>query len=409
MKSTRVDRLPGMRDATGATYQRLRNTQDALSAFAGRRGYEFLDTPVLEETELFVRKSGGELTSRLYTFVGPGGHRVSLRPEFTSSVIRHFIQERQGLTTPVRWRYAGPVFRHEQEDGGTRRQFTQVGAELIGAGGIEADVEVLVLAWEGLREAGLGKYRLRIGHLGVLHDLLSSYGLSEPAKLFIIGSVQDLNGGRTDMAALTSQAGEIGLLGDGPAPAEGHSLAAGAEAARELIQGIVGDSVSGQIGRRTSEEIAGRLLRKVRAGDRPEKLQAALEMVAELALLVGPPESVLERARDLVATRGLSAAPFQPLAALFDALAAAGVDGSRTVLDLGLARGLSYYTGVIFDLAAPASEGPASLGGGGRYDGLVKALGGDDAPAMGFAYTLELVVEALELEGSVAAGADATT
>ena len=65
-------------------------------------------------------------------------------------------------------------------------------------------------------------------------------------------------------------------------------------------------------------------------------------------------------------------------------------------LDLGLARGISYYTGVIFELIL-ASVKQVSLGGGGRYDGLVKALGGDeDAPAMGFAYNLSMLVNVLD-------------
>ena len=64
------------------------------------------------------------------------------------------------------------------------------------------------------------------------------------------------------------------------------------------------------------------------------------------------------------------------------------------VVDFGVVRGLSYYTGFIFDAEVQEPSGALSLGGGGRYDGLVKAFGGHDTPALGFAYTLESVVAA---------------
>jgi histidyl-tRNA synthetase len=132
-------------------------------------------------------------------------------------------------------------------------------------------------------------------------------------------------------------------------------------------------------------------------------------MVAELALVEGPRDDAMRRARDIVAYRGLEQRPFDELDALCDALVVKGIDGSRTILDFGLARGISYYSGVIFELYHPALTGALSLGGGGRYDGLVKALGGGDVPALGFAYGLEQVVKALEHERSVEAGTTTAT
>ena len=405
LRSSQVRRLPGMRDVGGAAYERLNNVQAGFRASARRRGYEPIDTPVLEDTELFVRKSGGELTSQLYTFVDNSGRRVSLRPEFTSSVIRHFIQQSAGQSLPVRWQYGGPVFRHEPGGDSAYRQFTQVGAELIGIDGIEADVEVLGLAWQGLREAGLEGHRMRVGHLGVMQNLLAAFGLSESAKLFIIGGIQDLRSGHTDADGLARQAREIGLLRHGPGSVVALDPAStDTEATRLLVQRVLAGSVSGTVGRRTGEEIAGRLIRKAQAADRPEKLEAALEMVAELAPVEGPRDDAMRRARDIVASRGLEQRPFDELDALCDALTLGGIDESRTILDFGLARGISYYSGVIFELVHPALSDGLSLGGGGRYDGLVKALGGDDTPALGFAYGLELVVKALEHERSMEAG-----
>ena len=395
-------RLAGMRDIVGDAYSRLGQTADGLRDYLSRKGYEAVDTPLLEDAELFVRKSGGELTSRMYTFTDPGGHRVSLRPEFTSSLIRHFIEEGDTSALPARWQYGGPVFRYERGDHGGYRQFTQVGAELIGAGGVDADAEVLAVASLGLQEAGLRGHQVRVGHLGVLRELLKSYGLSEPARLFVIGNLNGLKTGLADVAGLMQQARDVGLLRGGAGRSTEGLTEAEGQATRDLIQGVLTGAVSGPMGRRTTEQIVDRLLRKVREADAPDKLKGALTLASELASVEGSPASALEQGRAIAEGHGLKKTPFDDLGRLFEALASNGLGESRLVLDLGLVRGIAYYSGVIFELFHTVSPDGASLGGGGRYDGLVRALGGDDVPALGFAYALEQVVNALEHEKSAA-------
>ena len=396
MINRRIQRLPGMRDSTANGYERIRGAVETLTAHLREKGYAAIDTPLLEETELFVRK-GGEFTSRLYTFTDPGGHNVSLRPEFTSSAIRHFIQERESLTLPVRWQYSGPVFRYELGENGGYRQFTQVGAELVGAVGIEADVEVIRLALEGLRKIGVQGTQIRIGHLRVLHELLSSFGLSEPAKLFIMGNVQALKNGSIDAAALKERAVEVGLAGPvleldtGTDGAEMNE-----EEAQGYIESVLKDSPPTSLGRRTTQQIAARLLRKVRDADDPSTFEQATAMISRLAQLEGAYEAVLKEAKQIVSERGLKSSPLEELGGLFDALVERNAHEAELVLDLGLARGFAYYTGVIFEMANSSPAPGVSLGGGGRYDGLVKALGGEeDVPALGFAYNLEPLIDTL--------------
>ena len=384
-----------MRDATAHDYERTRRATEDIRAYLADAGYVVIDTPLLEETELFVRKSGGELTSRLYTFTDPGGHKVSLRPEFTSSVIRHFIEERSSGATPVRWQYCGPVFRYEQGDNGGYHQFTQLGAELVGEAGVDADAEIICLALGGLGKIGLRGCRLRVGHLGVLLDLLGTYRLSEPAKLFIVSNVQALKDGSTDVAALKERAEEVGVLRAGLHPNTAAVLeAAGTEADQKLVQRLLQESMPTPMGRRTTEQIVARLLRKVSDADDPGTFEDALGLASRLAHLEGPPETVLEEARRVTSERGLPSDAFDELERLFDELTRCGTPEGQVTLDLGFARGISYYTGVIFELYASSDEG-VSLGGGGRYDGLVRALGGDDVPALGFAYNLDRVLDTL--------------
>ena len=397
MPSNQISRLAGMRDISGEALRQLRVAGERVSVYLSAGGYRVIDTPMLEEAELFVRKSGGELTSRLYSFADPGGRRVSLRPEFTSSVIRHFVQEGDSLAPPVRLQYGGPVFRYEPDTEGAYREYTQVGAELIGEGGVDADAELLGLAWEGLRETGLRSYGMRIGHIGVLRDLLKSYGLSERASLFIVGNAQALKVAGADVAGLMDQAREIGLLGASVKLVQNENGAA-EDATRDLIQHILGEAMSSPSGRRDPDQIVERLLRKMRQGDDPDRIEGAIGMVRDLAQAEGRPEDALAAARTIASDHGLQTSAFDELAELFESLAARGIGDEQVTLDLGYARGISYYTGVIFGLISTGPSAGALLGGGGRYDGLVRALGGGDVPALGFAYELDRVVEAIARE-----------
>ena len=384
-----------MRDVAGEEHARLDGAIQTLTRHLRGRGYEPVDTPLLEDTELFVRKSGGELTSRLYAFVDPGGNRVSLRPEFTSSVIRYFVEEGGSSKRPVRWQYQGPVFRHEPGGDGAYRQTTQVGAELIGAVGAEADGEVLSLAWDGLAGVGLDGYRMRVGHIGLLQEVVRSCGLSETAALFIVRNVPELKRGSIDVASLVGKAKDVGLLGDRPDLAtRGGSAADGRDSAREYIQGVLAGTVSSSMGRRTPEQIVERLMRKVSDADSAERFEEAVSLVADLVKVEGRPSEALERVSETASARVAGGSAFEDLGSLFEGLMARGVDESRLVLDLGLVREIAYYTGVIFEIGHPSLDGKSSLCGGGRYDGLVKALGGDDVPALGFAYTVDHVIDA---------------
>ncbi|MCH8108703.1 MAG: ATP phosphoribosyltransferase regulatory subunit, partial [Chloroflexi bacterium] len=223
------------------------------------------------------------------------------------------------------------------------------------------------------------------------------HNLSEPAKLFIIGNVQDLKHGRTDVGTLRQRAEDVGLLRVGFDQSIGSALdGISMEAAQEFIQGALKDSMPAPIGQRTGEQIVARLLRKVRIADDPRVFEEALTLISMLAQLDGSPESVLGEARRIALERGMKSDSFDELDKLINALVSRGVSEDSLTLDLGLVRGIAYYTGVIFELHVSSAKG-ASLGGGGRYDSLVKALGGeDDVPALGFAYNMDEVLSALD-------------
>lgn len=149
-----------------------------------RAGYQLLELPVFEDTELFTRGVGAStdvVSKEMYTFEDRGGRSITLRPEGTVGALRSIIEH--GLdrgTLPVKVFYSGPFFRAERPQAGRYRQFYQVGIEAVGTEDPALDAEVIALAHAGYRALGLTQFRLELTSLGdsqtrALHrvDLLS--------------------------------------------------------------------------------------------------------------------------------------------------------------------------------------------------------------------------------------------
>ncbi|MYB50152.1 MAG: histidine--tRNA ligase family protein [Dehalococcoidia bacterium] len=396
MPSSQILSLPGMADVTGGSFERSAKIVDALAGYYVSRGYTPIDTPIVEDAELFVRKSGGELSGMLYTFDDPGGNRVSLRPEFTPSVIRHYIEHASEFGAPTRLSYSGPVFRYHSLDDGDLRQFTQVGTELIGLAGSDADAEILSIACGGLEELGLSGWTVRIGDTGLLNRVLDAHGLSDATKGFVFAHLDELKAASTSVDHLVALAGEMGLIRaqgeDDLAPVATEN---GEEATRRFVRDMLSDSVSSPVGRRTTDQIVERLLRKLRRADSPDRLASALALVADLSKVSGAPDETLPTVEEILRAHDTDPASIDGLRALFDVLPGRRAPLFNVALDLAFVPGIAYYTGIVFEISCDGDDGSVTVGGGGRYDGLVRALGGDDVPAMGFALRVDRMMDAM--------------
>jgi len=133
-------------------------------------GYERIETPAFEATELFSRGVGAStdiVQKEMYTFTDAGNRSLTLRPEGTAPICRAYVEH--GLHTrpqPVKLWYLGSFFRYERAQAGRFRQFWQVGAETIGADDPAVDAESIALLWTVLTELGVGGIELRLGSLG---------------------------------------------------------------------------------------------------------------------------------------------------------------------------------------------------------------------------------------------------
>lgn len=378
-----------MRDEPPKDLEHRTSLQETLREHLSSHGYQAIDTPLLEPTELFLRKSGGELATRMYTFTDPGGNRVSLRPEFTSSVIRYYLERAGEESLPLRIQYSGPIFRYDEASG--FKQLHQTGAEIIGAASPESDGEVLALAQDGLSLMGSPASTCVVGHVGVLHLMLEEIGLSHRAQAFLIASLPRLKKSAEEGQRLQEQAYSLGLMKSAEDARASSSLVDHMDEgeALDLLHDLFHDSLSDIQGSRSMEDILTRFVQKLKRGDDPGKIEQGISLFSRLSSIKGEEEQSLPQIRSVLQEYNINPKVLIPLEDVLSSFHKR-YPSTALMVDIGLVRGIAYYTGMVFEILAPGPDGPITLCGGGRYDGLVKALGGEeDVPALGFAYTLE--------------------
>jgi histidyl-tRNA synthetase len=373
-----------MRDVLPAYVRAQAAVAGRLDETIARYGYVPVDLPIIERRDLYQRKLGEELVGKVYEF-SFNGRELALRPEWTASVLRAYVGRMQDQPLPLRLRYNGPVFRNERPQRATFRQFTQIGVELIGGPAPRSDAECIALACEGLQEAGVPSFRVRIGHIGLIRAVLGALGLTERTQGILAWSLEKMRDEGVEAVRAQIEAG--------PQPPFDGALIEGlddAQAEALLLHALREIGVNLRFGTRPPEAIVGRLVRKLRREDPQPRVERALSLLGQLCHIQGPPAAAIPAAAELLRRFELPEAGLDELRAILRHTEAHGVPAERLQLDFGLGRGLHYYTGAIFEIYD--DEG-LQVAGGGRYDDLVTALGGRQAiPAVGFAYGVERVV-----------------
>ena len=167
-----------------------------------RYGFEEIATPIFEASDVFKRTLGDTsdiVTKEMYTFAIKGGEEITLRPENTAGVARAFVSERLAQAVPLKYFYAGPMFRHERPQKGRQRQFHQIGIEIIGVPTPQADIEVIAAGARILSELGLGdKTALKLNTLG---DPESRTAYRESLVAYFTGRIDELSAESRDRLA----------------------------------------------------------------------------------------------------------------------------------------------------------------------------------------------------------------
>lgn len=176
----------GTRDFNPAEMQKRRYLEDSMKKTFKIFGYREVQTPMFENLDLFTAKSGEGIIEEIYSFADKGGRELALRPELTAPVIRFYVDKLQMEPKPLKLFYFGNCFRYDRPQKGRYREFRQAGCEIIGTDTPEALAELIALAFNLLKSAGLKNTTLYIGNLTILSSIFAKLNITKEQQKQLI-------------------------------------------------------------------------------------------------------------------------------------------------------------------------------------------------------------------------------
>ncbi len=314
--------LPGFRQFFPQECALRDNIFDTWRRTAKAFAFQPYEAPTLEPLELYIEKSGQEVVDQLFCFQDKGGRAIALRPELTPSLAAMVGAKAAALKRPIKWFNVGECYRYERPQKGRLRAFYQFNADILGEAGPGADAELIALMITTFQNFGLTEQQvhIRLSDRTLWLQALSSWGVPQE-QLFAVLNIIDKRE---------------------------------REAAQQVIAKLEALHLEGE-----------KLLQAIDHLSSLRSLQA-IEAFLNTNKHHEPLISRLEDWKVLMAQ--LEAMELLPF----------------ITIDLGIVRGLAYYTGFVYEAFERSGQGRA-LAGGGRYDTLVEKLGGPQLPAAGFA------------------------
>jgi len=356
----------GFADRRGPEVAAERRIVRQVSEVYERWGFEPLETGAFEYADALGKflPDADRPNEGVFALQDDDDQWMALRYDLTAPLARFAAQSWETLPRPYR-RYAfGPVWRNEKPGPGRFREFVQCDADTVGSDRPESDAEIIAMACEGLRAAGLatGQAVVRVSSRKLFDGLFEAGGVTDPVqKLTALRAIDKFDRlGWSGVAALLGE-GRLDESGD---YTRGANVPLGVAVTIEAFLGSAGD------GSRTRAE--------------------TLDAISRSGGLGAAGEAALEE-----------------LSGIDRALSAMRVDQATVLFDPTIVRGLEYYTGAVFeaellldtvdDRGRPVRFG--SIGGGGRYDDLVARFTGQATPATGFSFGVSRLASALRAAG----------
>jgi histidyl-tRNA synthetase len=368
-------RLPrGLEDRGPAAINATRQMVEKIRAVYERYGFEPVETPAFEYTDALGKflPDQDRPNEGVFSFQDDDEQWISLRYDLTAPLAR-YVAERYGtdnLVLPYRSYRLGWVFRNEKPGPGRFRQFMQFDADTVGSGSPAADAEMCMMAADTMEALGIdrGQYVVKVNNRKVLDGVMEAAQIADPKqKLSVLRALDKLD--KFEWSDVQK------LLGSGRRDESGD-FTAGANLTAQQIEQIGAMIEAWESTRlRPSNAFRHDLFDDVIKGEAPESLRLGLSELGSI--------------NDLVYSSGY------------------GQDRIR--IDLSVVRGLEYYTGPVFEVellletkdekGRPVRFG--SVGGGGRYDGLVLRFRGEPVPATGFSIGVSRLQAALTMLGKL--------
>ncbi|NWK54629.1 histidine--tRNA ligase [Verrucomicrobiaceae bacterium N1E253] len=188
MADKRFQSLPGFRDFTPRDCAIRNYLFSVWKEVAHRYGFVEYEAPIVESTDLYLKKSGGELTTQLFRFEDQGGRDITLRPELTASLARIVGANQRDYPKPLKWFEIGPCFRYEKPQKGRGREFIQFNADILGEKSAHADAELIALAIDTMLALGFkqGDFVIRASDRQSWLSFCEQHGIDDPSEFLPI-------------------------------------------------------------------------------------------------------------------------------------------------------------------------------------------------------------------------------
>ncbi len=329
--------LKGFRDFLPETMIPRERLMDLAKKVYRRYGFVPIDTPTLEYAEILTGKGSEETDRQMYRFVDHGGRDVGMRFDLTVPLARFAAQHIGKLGTPFKRYHVAPVWRGENTQAGRYREFVQCDFDTIGTESVVADIETALVIYELFCEIGIDRFHIRINNRQVLNGFLAKLDLQQ------------------------------------------HSTAV--LRALDKLEKIGPDKVADEL--------------RQGAGLSDSQIEGFLK----LAKVQGSIDEVLLGIESIVQGQELGEAGVNRLREIAKSMKSAGVPETHYRIDLSIARGLDYYTGVVFETTLDELPSIGSVCSGGRYDNLAGLYTKQHLPGIGASLGLDRLLAALETLG----------
>ena len=389
-------RLPrGLGDRGPADLAATHRMLEAIRATYELYGFEAVETPFIEYTDALGKflPDQDRPNEGVFSFQDDDEQWLSLRYDLTAPLARYVAENFDALPKPYRSYRFGWVFRNEKPGPGRFRQFMQFDADTVGSGSVAADAEMCMMAADTLERVGIprGDYVIKVNNRKVLDGVMEAIGLGGDDKagqrLTVLRAIDKLD--------RLGAEGVRQLLGPGRKDESGD-FTKGAGLAEEDVEKLM-------------RYIA--LAERLGAYARGHGRSTASEKADALEIggpLRGEFESMLQGSAQ--GQKG-----FEELNAIGQLVQSAGYAADRIVIDPSVVRGLEYYTGPVYEaeltFTVTGDDGRpvrfGSVGGGGRYDGLIGRFRSEPVPATGFSIGVSRLLAALQaVKSPLVTGAD---
>ncbi len=362
-------RLPrGLTDRGPAEIAATRHMVEKIRLVFERYGFEPVETPAIEYTDALGKflPDQDRPNEGVFSFQDDDEQWLSLRYDLTAPLARYVAENYQNLALPYRSYRYGWVFRNEKPGPGRFRQFMQFDADTVGAASMASDAEMCMLAADTMEELGIrrGNYVVKVNNRKVLDGVMESIGIggvqNAGKRLVVLRAIDKLDRLGPDAVRM--------LLGKGRRDESGD-FTKGAELPEKAIDTVLGF----------------------------------------LTTAVSNDGETFSRVESLVSGSNEGIDGVMELRGVAELIAASGYDNGRVRIDTSVVRGLEYYTGPVYEVeftfeiddekGRPIRFG--SVGGGGRYDGLVSRFMGQQVPATGFSIGVSRLQAALTALGKL--------